>query len=99
MEEERFWVVDYIVFCIIFVFLMVLRIDAIYLSSFIVLFILVFTHIILRFSCCLCIYQSCIDWTRRRREERHQRREEHSQYVKDVIQRAKTAYLETMTDD
>lgn len=99
MRQYRFCVVDYLVF---YTFLLILimvdnvRVYAIYLSTFAVCAILVFTHVVLRISCSLCAYRCCCHaWRRRRR----QRREEESQRVKDVIQRAKSAYLESMTDD
>ena len=102
MHINRCWVIDYIVFYGLLLILIVIdtvRINTVYLSSFAVCALLVFLHVVLRVSCCLCAYQCCLHTWRRRREERHQRREEQSQRVKDVIQRAKIAYLESMTDD
>lgn len=102
MDQERCWVIDYLVFYLILVTLLMgnlIHLDGFYFSSFVLIALLIMLHVILRVSVCFCIYSKCTACIQARRERIRLRREEKSARVREVLERAKEAYLEHMTND
>lgn len=98
MNDRRCWVVDYLVVYLCFLILIcidAIRVQGIYLSTLVLIALILIMHLVCRFSMCFCMYQ----YVTRCRERRRRRHLAESRRVREVIERAKTAYLEQMTDD
>jgi len=98
MNDRSCWVVDYLVVYICFIILICIdgiRVQGIYLSTLVLIALILIMQLVCRFSMCFCMYHHVT----RCRERRRQRHLAESRRVREVIERAKTAYLEQMTDD
>ena len=98
MNEPRFCLLDYVfIYSIILLLLWagVFADNEIFTIFFVTIVIFVCIHIVLRVSICAMLYHVCEQC----RERRQARREARDKRVKEVLQRAREAYLEHMTND
>ena len=98
MNEPRFCILDYVFIYSIMLLLLwagAFTDNIIFTIFFVSIIIFVCLHVILRVSICALLYHIY----ERRQERRQARREARDKRVKEVLQRAREAYLERMTDD